>query len=44
MPRGFPGWDKVGTMVWEDVIDAARRSEPGFRELRKLLSDKRLDK
>lgn len=44
MPRGFPGWDEVGSMIWEDVVTRARRNEPGFRELRKLLSDKRFNK
>lgn len=44
LPRGFPGWDEVDSMVWEDVVARARRNEPGFRELRKLLSDKRFNK
>jgi hypothetical protein len=44
MPRGLPGWEEVDSMVWEEVIFRARRNEPGFRELRKLLSDKRFNK
>jgi hypothetical protein len=44
LPPGFPGWDAVATMVWEEVVRKARANEPGFRELRKLLSDKRFDK
>lgn len=44
LPRGFPGWSAVGDMMWGEVEERARRGEPGFRELRKLLSDKRFDK
>ena len=44
LPRGFPGWDQVISMDWGELVDRARRNEAGFRELRKLLSDKRFDK
>ena len=44
LPAGFPGWAAIGDMVWEELVERARRAEPGFREVRKLLSDKRFDK
>ena len=44
LPPGFPGWDAVATMKWEEIVRRAQANEPGFRELRKLLSDKRFDK
>jgi hypothetical protein len=44
LPHGFPGWEQVDTMTWEGVVRRAQRREPGFREIRKLLSDKRFDK
>ncbi len=44
LPQGFPGWEPVGDMMWEEVERRARAREPGFRELHKLLSDKRFDR
>lgn len=41
---GFPGWDQIMDMQWEEVTERARRNDPGFRELRKLLSDKRFNR
>lgn len=44
LPRGFPGWEAVANMSWDEVKDRARRREVGFRELRKLLGDRRFNK
>ncbi len=44
LPPGFPGWDRVADLHWEEVVERARRNDAGFRELRKLLSDKRFDR
>lgn len=43
LPAGSPDWNDVERMMWEEVEDAARRNEPGFKMIRKLLSDQRFD-
>jgi hypothetical protein len=44
LPEGAPAWREVELMTWEDVDLAARRNQPGFRTIRKLLSDSRFDR
>ena len=44
LPPGSPTWDEVEDMIWEDVDEAARRNEPGFKTIRKLLTDGRFDR
>jgi hypothetical protein len=41
---GSPSWDAIAGMMWEEVVARAARDEPGFRTIRKLLSDRRFDK
>ncbi len=41
---GSPGWDAIGGMMWEEVVQRAADDEPGFRTIRKLLSDRRFNK
>ena len=44
MPAGSPPWPILETLVWERVEDAARQNEPGFKMVRKLLTDQRFDR
>ena len=44
LPRGSPDWDTVIQMTWEQVEEGARANRPGFKVIRKLLTDKRFDK
>jgi hypothetical protein len=44
LPNGAPPWADLEAMSWEQVEDAARRNEPGFKTVRKLLSDQRFDR
>ncbi|MGI8551204.1 MAG: hypothetical protein ACR2PL_10545 [Dehalococcoidia bacterium] len=44
LPKGFPGWDQIGDVTWGNVKERAANNEPGFRELKKLLGDRRFDK
>jgi len=39
-----PGWDDILQMPWEEVVEKAEADEPGFRTIKKLLGDRRLDK
>jgi hypothetical protein len=44
LPSGSPGWNDILHLTWEEVIDMAKKRQPGFRFIRKLLSDGRFDK
>jgi len=44
LPLGSPTWDEIHDMIWEELDAAARRNEPGFKTIRKLLSDQRFDR
>jgi hypothetical protein len=41
---GSPGWDDIASMMWEEVVSRAAADEPGFRTIKKLLSDRRFNK
>ena len=44
LPQGSPDWDEFSRMTWEQIEDGAYANRPGFKVVRKLLSDKRFDK
>jgi len=44
LPPGSPPWDEILPWTWEQIDDAARARRPGFRMIRKLLSDGRFDR
>ena len=44
LPSGSPGWAEFDPMLWEQVDDGARQNRPGFRTVRKLLTDQRFDR
>jgi hypothetical protein len=44
LPSGSPAWDAFMEMTWEQVEAGARANSPGFKVVRKLLTDKRFDK
>ncbi len=41
---GSPSWKEFAEMTWEDIVSGARARKPGFRTVRKLLTDSRFDK
>ena len=43
-PPAFVGWQAVAGVLWDEIEVRAKRAEPVFRELTKLLSDKRFNK
>jgi len=44
LPKGSPDWDEFSEMIWEEIEDGALLNKPGFKVVRKLLTDKRFDK
>ena len=44
LEKGSPSWDDIMHLTWEEVQDLAKKAEPGFRTIHKLLTRKRFDK
>ena len=44
LPPGSPSWDEFETMIWEEVVEGAQAIRPGFKTVRKLLTDQRFDR
>jgi len=44
LPEGAPTWDDLSDITWEQIEAGAGANVPGFRTIRKLLSDKRFDR
>ena len=44
LPQGSPDWQEFSQMVWEQIEEGARDNKPGFKVVRKLLTDKRFNK
>lgn len=44
LPPGSPTWDEVLDLTWEEVTQRAKRREPGYKTIRKLLSDPEYNK
>lgn len=44
LPSGSPSWDEFSEMTWEQIEDGAEAGEPGFKVVRKLLTDTRFDR
>lgn len=44
LPSGSPSWDDILYETWIDVDRKAKRRVPGYRTIRKLLTDPEYDK
>ena len=44
LSKGSPDWDEFSEMTWEEIEEGALLNKPGFRVVRKLLTNKRFDK
>jgi hypothetical protein len=44
LPAGSPDWAEFETMRWEEIEAGAADNNPGFKTVRKLLSDRRFDR
>jgi hypothetical protein len=41
---GSPNWDEVQELVWRDIEEGAKQGRPGYRTIRKLLTDSRFNR
>ena len=44
LPPGSPSWDDILDETWEEIARRAKQRLPGYRTIRKLLSDGEYDK
>jgi hypothetical protein len=44
LPPGSPSWDDILNLPWEEIVKRARRRDPGYQTIRKLLSDPEYNK
>jgi hypothetical protein len=44
LPKGSPSWDDILGELWEGITRGAKRRHPGYKTIRKLLSDPEYDK
>jgi hypothetical protein len=44
LPPGSPSWSEFESMTWEEIDEGARRNLPGYKTVRKLLTDQRFDR
>jgi hypothetical protein len=44
LPKGSPNWEEFTRMTWEEIEVGAQANRPGFRIIRKLLTDRRFDR
>ncbi|HBE21192.1 MAG TPA: hypothetical protein DEG17_09340 [Cyanobacteria bacterium UBA11149] len=44
LPPDSPSWEEFSKMTWEQIEQGVTENIPGFRVVRKLLSDRRFDR
>jgi hypothetical protein len=44
LEEGSPSWDDILDLTWEEVVQRAKKREPGFKTFKKLLSHGEYDK
>ena len=44
LDRGSPSWDDVLHLTWEEIRDRAKRRQPGYKTIKKLLGSREYDK
>ncbi len=44
LPPGTPSWDELAELTWAEIEAGARNRAPGFKTVRKLLTDKEYDR
>jgi hypothetical protein len=44
LPPGSPNWPDIEPLSWEEIESRAKNNEPGFKAIRKLLTDRRFDR
>jgi hypothetical protein len=41
---GSPDWDDILHLTWEEIEDKAKKDQPGFRAIHKLLAQRKYNK
>ena len=41
---GSPSWDDISDMLWEELVQRAKRRQPGYKTVKKLLTAREYDK
>lgn len=44
LPPDSPSWEEFSNMTWEQIEQGVAENIPGFKVVRKLLSDRRFDR
>jgi len=44
LPKGSPSWDEILDMTWDDILEAAKSGQSGYKTMKKLLLDSRFRK
>lgn len=44
LEEGSPSWDDILDLTWKEVVDQAKKRQPGFKTIKKLLSSGEYDK
>jgi hypothetical protein len=44
LEQGSPSWDDIRDLTWEEVVARAKKREPGFKTIKKLLSKGEYDR
>ncbi|PSM30670.1 hypothetical protein BVG81_009345 [Haliangium sp. UPWRP_2] len=44
LEKGSPSWEEIQNMTWSEIERGAKENKPGYRTIRKLLSDSRFNK
>ncbi len=44
LEEGSPSWDDILNLTWEEVVTKAKKRQPGFKTIKKLLSKGKYDK
>jgi hypothetical protein len=44
LPPGTPSWDELAELTWAEIEAGAQHRLPGFKTVRKLLTDQEYDR
>jgi hypothetical protein len=44
LPKGSPAWAEILKVKWEEIDKRAKQRKPGYRTIRKLLTDPEYNK
>lgn len=44
LEKGAPSWEEIQDLIWAEIEKGAERGRPGYRTIRKLLTDSRFNR